>query len=231
MRKLSSLSIFYPCLNDGKTLPYLLTKTYWILPRIADRFEVIIIENGSTDETPHVLTMLKRQHPELRVFHFPKPLGYGGTLQEGFRHARGEWVFYTDGDGQYDPLEIVSLVKKVTAKVDVVNGYKKQRADRWYRGVMGSLYSRFLRTVFHPPIRDVDCDFRLIRRSLLEHIYLTSRSGAICLELILKLQKAGARFSEVGVSHYPRAYGTSEFFRLPHLLSSANDYWHFFENA
>lgn len=193
---------------------------------MARDFEVIIIENGSTDETPQILTMLAQHYPALRVFRFKKSLGYGGALQQGFTHATKEWVFYTDGDGQYDPLELSKLVEKST-NVDVVNGYKMHRIDGWYRTVLGNIYNFILQKIYHPPIRDIDCDFRLIRRSFLKSICLESRSGTICLELVLKLKKAGARFAEVGVSHYPRAFGRSEFFRLPRLVQTVIDYWHF----
>lgn len=226
MKKLSSLSIFFPCLNDGKILPYLLAKTYWIAPRIAKKFEVIIIENGSIDETPQILTMLESQYTNLHVIRFQKPLGYGRTLKQGFARATNEWVFYTDGDGQYDPLDLPKLVEKCD-DVDVVNGYKIHRIDRWYRTFLGNLYNSIVQKIYHPPVRDVDCDFRLIRRSFLKSISLESRSGTICLELVLKLKKADARFAEVGVSHYPRVFGRSEFFRLPHLMQTVIDYWHF----
>ncbi len=227
MKKLSSLSIFFPCLNDGKILPYLLAKTYWIAPQVTQEFEVIIIENGSTDETPQVLTMLESLYPGLRVIRLHKPLGYGGALQQGFAQATKEWIFYTDGDGQYDPLELRKLVEKINRKTDVVNGYKLNREDVWHRRFIGKMYNWVLQKRYHPPIRDVDCDFRLIRRSLIQKLTLESRSGTICLELILKLQEAGARFAEVEVSHFPRVFGISEFFRLPRLLETLKDYWQF----
>ncbi len=227
MKRLSTLSIFFPCLNDGKILPYLLAKTYWVAPKVARDFEVIIIENGSTDETPQVLTMLEHLYPRLRVIRFKKSLGYGGALNQGFTHATKDWVFYTDGDGQYDPLELVKLVEKCNERIDVVNGYKMKRGDRWYREIIGNTYNFLLQVVYHPPIRDVDCDFRLIRRSMVQKTSLESQSGTICLELVLKHKKAHARFAEVGVSHYPRAFGWSEFFRLPHIIQTLKDYWHF----
>lgn len=226
MKKLSSLSVFFPCLNDGKILPYLLAKTFWVLPRIAKTFEVIIVENGSENDTLEILTMLESQYPNLRIFRFSQSLGYGGVLRQGFGKSRYDWVFYTDGDGQYDPLELVKLVEKCD-DVDVVNGYKTHRTDRWHRALLGNAYNFILQKKFHPPVRDVDCDFRLIRRSFLKNISLKSRSGTICLELVLKLKKAGARFAQVGVSHYPRAFGRSEFFRLPRLWQTLIDYWNF----
>lgn len=224
MSRLSSLTIFFPCLNDGKTLPELIAKAYTVAPKVAREFEVIIIENGSTDETPQVLNTLTKQYPGLRVVRFKKLLGYGRALKEGFSRSTKDWVFYTDADGQYDPLELRKLADNVTDTTDVVNGYKLKRADAWHRGIAGSLYNWILQKRYHPPIRDVDCDFRLIRRSLIKKITLESRSGTICLELVLKLKQAGARFAEVGVSHFSRAFGSSEFFRWPQLLQMLRDY-------
>lgn len=227
MKKLDSLTIFFPCLNDGKTLPVLVAKAYRVAPTVAQRFDVLIVENGSTDDTPAVLTLLEKQYRGLRILRFSYPLGYGGTLRQGFAHSRGRWVFYTDGDGQYDPSELTTLVEKVRPGIDVVNGYKITRADPWLRRIAGGFYNWLLQHLYHPPIRDVDCDFRLIRRSVLKTIDLERRSGMICLELVLKLKQAGGRFAEVGVSHYPRAFGRSEFFRLGHLVRTLIDAWHY----
>lgn len=227
MHKLSSLTIFFPCLNDGKILPYLLTKTYAIAPMVARDFEVIIVENGSTNETLQILPLLEKQYPGLRVIRYNKPLGYGGALQKGFAHATKDWVFYTVGDGQYDPLELIRLVEKRTDSIDVVNGYKIKRADSWFRTTLGTVINNFLFKQYKPPIRDIGCDFRLIRRSLLKKFMLMSKNGTICLELIVKLKLSGARFAQVGVSHLPRAMGTSEHFRLSHIVKTLDEYRRF----
>ena len=205
----------------------LVAKAYRVGEKVSWDCEVIIIENGSSIDTLKILLQLEKKYPKLRVIRFLTPLGYGGALREGFARATRDWVFYTDGDGQYDPLELTKLVRICTDRVDVVNGYKTKRADRWYRAVMGNAYNWFLQKRYHPPIRDVDCDFRLIRRSLLSHIVLETSSALACLELVLKLQKAGARFAEVGVSHYPRVYGRSEFFRMRHMRDTIRDHWNF----
>lgn len=232
MEKLSSVSIFFPCLNDGHTMPGLVAKAYRVGEKVAQDVEVIIIENGSSIDTLRILSRLEKKYPSMRVIRFTNPLGYGGALREGFSHATKDWVFYTDGDGQYDPLELTKLVEHRTDRTDVVNGYKMKRKDRWYRVVMGNAYNWFLQKRYNPPIRDVDCDFRLIRRSLLSHIVLETSSALACLELVLKLHKVGARFAQVGVSHFPRVFGRSEFFRPSYLFRSLLDHvifawkWH-----
>ncbi len=140
--------------------------------------------------------------------------GYGAALRSGFANSQKQWIFYTDGDGQYDPREIVKLVGKISGNTDIVNGYKKKRSDNGIRNISGNLYNFLLHRLYKLPIVDIDCDFRLIRRSVLDRVDLKVSSGAICLELILKLQKAGARFTQVSVSHFPRQYGSSQFFKL-----------------
>lgn len=227
MQKLSSLTIFFPCLNDGKILPYLLTKTYAVAPKVAREFEVVIIENGSANETLQILPMLEKQCPKLSVIRFKKPLGYGGALKQGFSHATKDWVFYTVGDGQYDPLELMKLVQQCTPKIDVVNGYRMGRADHWYRAVIAKLINWFLQFRYRLPIRDISCDFRLIRRSCIKNFTLTSNSGTICLELILRLTQTGARFTQVDVSHLPRAFGTSEHFRWSNIIRTLKEYRRF----
>jgi glycosyltransferase involved in cell wall biosynthesis len=145
--------------------------------------------------------------------------GYGGALRSGFAAASKEWVFYTDGDAQYDPRELERLVEKVRPDVDIVQGYKIKRHDPLHRIIIGRVYHWAMKILFNLKIRDVDCDFRLIRKSALDKIQLTQDSGVICLELVRKLQASGARFEEVGVSHYFRTYGKSQFFNFKRIFA------------
>lgn len=220
---LKSLSVFFPCFNDGKILPYLIHRTYGVLPKIAKDYEVLVVNDGSTDSSGDVLEKLTHEYKNLRIIHHKKNFGYGAALITGFSNAKKEWVFYTDGDGQYEPEELLLLIKKIKPHIYVVNGYKLTRNDPLLRQLIGDLYNFFLHVIFPLPIRDVDCDFRLIRRSVLQKINLEFTSGAVCLELIVKLQEAGARFAQVGVHHYKRIYGESEFFTFEHIVKTLRD--------
>jgi glycosyltransferase involved in cell wall biosynthesis len=151
------------------------------------------------------------------VIHHERNLGYGAALISGFRGAKKDLVFYTDGDGQYDVTEMHNLFAQLQPGIDLVNGYKVNRADAWHRVVIGELYRRAMRRAFRLSIRDVDCDFRLFRRKIFDSITLEARSGVICVEMAKKFEKAGFRMVEVPVSHYPRLHGSSEFFRIRHL--------------
>lgn len=224
MKKLSNLSIFFPSLNDAQILPELIKKAIFVAKKVTNDFEVIVINDGSTDNTKEVLKALQKKYPFLKTVHHEKNRGYGGALISGFKNSKKDWVFYTDGDGQYDPEELLLLISKLDEKTDVVNGFKIKRSDEKRRKYLGSAYNNMLHKVYDIPISDIDCDFRLIKNSCLQKINLSSTSGFICLELILKLKKMGARFSEVGVNHYPRKYGKSQFFNFAKLFQTFCDH-------
>jgi len=139
-----------------------------------------------------------------------------------FAAATKDWIFYTDGDGQYDPTEVLALLDAVDASTtDVVQGWKISRGDPLHRRIIGRVYHHLVKTTFRLRVRDTDCDFRLIRRALLDQVPLRSTSGVICVEMMRGLQDAGARFVEVPVHHIDRPHGRSQFFRLPHLTRTA----------
>ena len=185
---------------------------------LTDDFEVLVVNDGSKDETSLILDRLASELRFLRVIHHENNLGYGAALISGFTNARKDFVFYTDGDGQYDVRELHNLLAHLEPNIDLVNGYKLNRADAWYRILIGELYRRAMKWVFRLSIRDVDCDFRLFRRHIFDTISLESRSGVICVEMAKKFEQAGFRMVEVPVSHYPRTHGSSEFFRVRHLV-------------
>lgn len=216
-----SISVFFPAYNDGKTIGGLVEKMLVLLPKLADDYEVIVINDGSADETGAVLESLRAAHPgHIRIVTHPQNRGYGGALRSGFAAASKDLVFYTDGDAQYDPLELADLLKWMGPNVGFVNGFKKTRHDPWHRVAIGWLYNHFARFLFGIQLRDIDCDFRLIRRSLLEDLSLHSTSGTICVELVKKLEMCPFLVEEVGVNHYPRMHGRSQFFRLQSLAST-----------
>jgi glycosyltransferase involved in cell wall biosynthesis len=217
-RRLASISAFFPAYNDGGTIASMVVSTLMTLRDCADDYEVIVVNDGSEDYTGDLLDELARLHaPRLRVIHHAGNRGYGAALRTGFEAARMEWIFYTDGDAQYDPRELRVLVAKCMARreaVDVVNGYKISRNDPVVRRVIGRVYHQVVKLLFGFQLRDVDCDFRLIRRSVFERVQLRSDSGAICLEMVKKMQDAGFRFAEAPVHHFHRAFGRSQFFNV-----------------
>jgi len=215
------LSVFFPAYNDAPSLPALIGKTFEVLNRHVRDFEVIVVNDGSADDTGAVLERLRESHgSRLRIITHPENRGYGGALRTGFAAATKDFVFYTDGDGQYDAGELPLLLDAVWPDVGLINGYKTRRQDPWHRIVIGAIYNQFARFLFGVKLRDIDCDFRLIRRSLVERANLRSSSGTICVELVKKLEASGMRVVEVPVSHYPRHHGRSQFFRVKSLATT-----------
>ncbi len=215
------MSAFFPAYNDAPSLPELIGRTFAVLEQHFDDFEVIVVNDGSHDQTGEVLAGLASQYgPRMRVITHPENRGYGGALRTGFESATKEYVFYTDGDGQYDVRELPKLWALVRPDVGLVNGYKLERNDPWHRIFIGKTYNQFARLLFGIRIRDIDCDFRLMRRDLVQRIRLTSTSGTICVELVKKIELTGCAVEEVGVHHYPRLHGRSQFFRLKSLATT-----------
>ncbi len=215
------VSVFFPAYNDAPSLPGLIAKAFSVLEANVEDFEVIVVNDGSHDNTGQVLSELAGQHgSRMRIITHEVNRGYGGALRSGFEAATKDFVFYTDGDGQYDVGELPKLLKRMRAGVSFVNGYKLERNDPWHRIWIGKTYNQFARLLFNVSLRDIDCDFRLIRRSLLEEIQLESTSGTICVELVRKLELCGMDVEEVGVHHYARLHGRSQFFRVKSLLST-----------
>ena len=162
------LSVFFPAFNDALSLPALLSRTFATLPHVADDYEVIVINDGSTDGTAAVLEQLQQQYaPHLRIITHSNNLGYGAALRSGFAAATKAFIFYTDGDGQYDPTELEKLAQAMSSGTCLVNGYQLKRQDPWHRIAIGALYNRFACWLFRIRLRDIDCDFRLIRRDAL----------------------------------------------------------------
>jgi glycosyltransferase involved in cell wall biosynthesis len=220
-----SISVFFPAYNDGGTIPSMVLTALMTLRELADDYEILVINDGSADYTAAVLDELAARYPELRVIHHAANTGYGGALRSGFAHATKELVFYTDGDAQYDPREIKLLYAAWNQDVDLVNGYKISRSDPLHRILIGRLYHWTVKLAFGLRLRDVDCDFRLMRRSIFDRVQLESDSGVICVELMKKVQDAGFRIVEVPVHHFHRAYGKSQFFNFRRIWRTGNQLW------
>jgi glycosyltransferase involved in cell wall biosynthesis len=218
-----SISAFFPCYNDARTIGDLVLEADRQLRCLTADYEIVVVNDGSRDNSGEVLRGLQARVPALRVVTHETNRGYGGALRSGFAHATKEVVFYTDGDGQYDVRELPVLLMLLTDDTHFVNGIKMTRQDPPLRIFAGNLHRFLMRWSFWLPVNDVDCDFRLIRRSILERIVLRSNSGSICVELVKHAQRAGAQFREVSVHHYARQWGESQFFTPGKILRTYVD--------
>lgn len=211
--KLDSLSIFFPFYNDEGTVLKQINDAYTYGNLVANKLEVIAIIGGkSKDATEDRIYEAKKIHPDLIIIDKKDNTEGYAVIKHGFKKASMEWVFYTDGDAQYHLDELPLLVKNhFETKADVINGYKLKRGDNFVRFILGDMYARLSRFIFELPVRDTDCDFRLIKNSYLKKIELVSTDSSILGELLKKLEFAEAKFSEIPVSHYQREYGSSNY--------------------
>jgi glycosyltransferase involved in cell wall biosynthesis len=217
------LTVFFPAYNDSGTIATMVVSAVLAAGRLTSDFEVIVINDGSRDGTPRIVDELARVYPQVRVIHHPVNRGYGGALRSGFAGATKEWIFYTDGDAQYDPSEMADLWVRRGPGVDMVNGYKISRSDPIHRIIIGRLYHHTVKLLFGLKVRDVDCDFRLMRRAIFDRVHLTKSSGVICLEMMKKITDAGFTIAEAPVHHYHRAYGKSQFFNFGRITRTGVD--------
>ena len=222
-QKAQRISAFFPCYNDEHTIGAIVLTADKTLANLTADYEIIVVNDGSTDGSHRVLEDLTQSVPVLTVITHANNRGYGGALQSGFAAATGDLVFYTDGDGQYDPSEMELLLDALTADVDVVNGYKKTRSDSIIRKILGAAYNYVATTMLRIPMRDLDCDFRLFRGHIARLLQFTTRGGIVCAQMMQQVHQSGCRIAEVPVTHLHRQYGKSQFFQLSNILSLAVD--------
>jgi glycosyltransferase involved in cell wall biosynthesis len=209
-----TISGFFPFLNDWGTIGSLVLGLDSSLQRIASDYEIIIVDDGSDTDAKNMLLALEQKFPKVRIITHEKNKGYGGALRSGIYGAKFDWIFYTDGDAQYDPREIELLTEEIDSGAGVINGYKIKRSDPFYRKITGKSYHYIVKMLFNLPIRDTDCDFRLMRRKIFDVVKLKENTGLICTEMIKKISDAGFKFKEVPVHHFWRTSGKSQFFNI-----------------
>jgi glycosyltransferase involved in cell wall biosynthesis len=211
-RRVPALSYFFPAHNEAENVEALVDEALIALPTLAERFEIICVDDGSTDGTGAIADRLVAEHPDIvRVVHHPVNRGYGGALRSGFGAATHDLVAFTDGDRQFRIADLGRLITRMDDAsdevVDVVAGYRLKRADAPLRLVYARLYRLALRLFFGLAVRDVDCACKLFRRAVLAGINVESEGAFLSAELLIKLRASGARIVQVGVPHHPRTAG------------------------
>ncbi len=218
-----SMTGFFPAYNDSGTIASMVVVADMTLRALTDDYEVIVVNDGSPDHCDTILADLQTRYPRLRVVTHEQNRGYGGALRSGFSNATKDLIFYTDGDAQYDPREWKILYEALADDVDMVNGYKIHRNDPINRKIIGRIYHHVVSIAFGLKLRDVDCDFRVIRRPVFDVVRLESNSGIICVELMKKIQDGGFKIAQVPVHHYHRAFGISQFFNFKRVFRTGID--------
>ncbi|MCL6638064.1 MAG: glycosyltransferase family 2 protein [Firmicutes bacterium] len=218
MRKYS-ITIFFPCFNEELNVERVALDALTVARRIADDFEIIIVNDGSRDRTGEIADRLARENPEIRVIHHERNKGYGAALQSGFKNATKELVFYTDGDGQFKIEEITKLLPLIE-KYDIVSGCRINRRDPFIRKVNAFLWGLLVNFLFKFKVSDVDSAFKLYRREIFDQITLESQGALIDTEILAKARAKGYTITEVGVSHYPRQAGEQTGAKLSVILKA-----------
>lgn len=211
------ISYFCPVYNEVEGLEPLVRAVDRELARVADRREIIVVDDGSTDGSAALADRLAGEMPSVRVVHNARNLGYGRTLREGFRQARYEIVVYSDADSQYDPADLHTLLP-LLAEADIVSGVRVDRKDPVTRRLQSRVYNALIRALFGLRLQDVNSAFKAYRRSALDGLSLRSESCFIDAEVLIRAARRGARIREVRVSHRPRAAGQSSFSGLGAIL-------------
>lgn len=201
-----SVSVFFPCYNEEANVENTTRAALKSFEKISDDFEVIIVDDGSKDRTGEIADRLAAEDPRVRAVHNRPNLGYGGALQRGFREASKTWVFYTDGDGQFDFEDIHKLLP-LMEQYHIISGYRVKRSDSLIRKFNGACWTLLMKVFLGLWVRDIDCAFKIYPRELFDEIEMRSMGALIDAEVLARAKRLGYTIGQVGVRHYPRTAG------------------------
>ena len=218
MQKLPRLSIFFPFWNEEDNIASVVERALVIAPTVAEKFEILIIDDGSSDKTPEIAEKLARKHENIRCIRHSVNRGYGAALKTGFENAKYDPVVFTDGDLQFNFSQVTKFIEQIDS-ADIVIGYREKRKDKFFRHILMALLKIWDFIFFRFHVRDIDCGFKMFRRSALEAIMpLRSEGAMITTEILAKAHAKKLRIKEVGVTHYPRKFGESSGGNIPVII-------------
>ncbi len=219
-----SLTITFPCYNEEANVERVTLAALKMGRRVAKDLEVVVVNDGSKDRTGEIADRLAAEHPEVRVVHNRPNKGYGGALASGFRAATKNWVFYTDGDGQFD-MEEIDRVLPLLRDYDIVSGYRMNRQDPFMRKFNAFCWGTLMRALFGLRLRDIDGAFKIYPRHLFDRIEMKSTGALIDTEVLARAQRLGYKIGQVGVTHYPRTAGEQTGANLKVILRAFKEAW------
>lgn len=219
MKKLKSLSVFFPVYNEEANLEILIEQAIRIIPTLASRYELLIINDGSTDDSLKVAEKLKYKYEQVKIFSHQENKGYGEVLKTGIKNSQYEWIFWTDSDLQFDLSELANFVKESSEHKAII-GYRKKRSEGLRRHINTSIFKLYIDILFRLQVKDIDCAFKLFEASILKELNLTSGSAFTSAEILYRLKKKGVKFKEIAVNHYPRLYGQATGAKLKVIIKA-----------
>lgn len=209
INKLSSLTLFFPFYNEEENIVKVVESAIDIANKVALKYEVLAIDDGSRDNTPKLADELAMKYPGVvKAIHNNPNKGYGGAVKAGYENAQNDWIFSSDGDGQFNLEELVNFIP-YTKENDAVIGYRIKRADPFFRLINAKLWALFIRVLFGLKVNDIDCAFKLINKKVIDSFDFKSDGATVTAELLVMTNRNGFKIQEVGVNHYPRQAGTA----------------------
>ena len=224
--QIDKLSVFFPCYNEEKNITTTVNKAVKVLENTAKEWEILLIDDGSKDNTPQILKKISQTNKNITVITHNPNRGYGAALKSGLYNSKYPWITFTDSDGQFDFSEIKKLIKKQKAtQADLVIGFYKGRKVAFYRILGSKLWQFAVFFLFGLRVKDIDCGFKLIRKKVIDEIpKLESERGPfISSELLIKAKKSGFKIIEIGVSHFSRTEGEATGTKLNVIIAGFKD--------
>lgn len=226
MEKLKELSVFFPAYNEEAHIEETVEKALKVLPKVAAKYEVLVVNDGSKDKTGEVVERLMKKYKELRLITHNPNGGYGEALKTGIYNSKYEWITFTDADGQFDFAEVVNFVdKQQETNADMVIGFYKKRQVSKTKIFTSKVWEYLIWIMFGLKVKDIDCGFKFFNKSVVANVpKLESKRGAfISSEFLIKAQKAGFKIIEIPITHYPRVSGVGTGRNLNVIINSFVD--------
>ena len=222
MSKIKSISLMFPLYNDKNTVELMIKKSSNILKKLKRKYEIIIIDDGCPQNSGKLAKKIAKNFSNIKIFFHKKNLGYAAALKTGLKKCKNDWIFMTDGDGEYDVNNLFRLLK-ASKKCDLVITYRLKKKYNIYRIIISWVYNSILRFLFNIKFRDINTASRLVSRKLIQHIKLESNSPFIVAELVIKAGLAGYKVGEIGIHAFPSTFRSGSIISLKNILLTIKD--------
>ena len=218
------MSVIFPAFNEEANLKRTVDEAVNVLPKVATSWEILIVDDGSRDATSAICGDLKARYPEVQVIRHEQNEGYGAALKSGILAAKYDLIFFSDSDGQFDLEELQQLIHWAD-DYDIVAGYRAKRKDPFHRRVNALGWNILVRLILGIKIRDIDCAFKVFRRTVFDQIQVRSVGAMVNTEILAQATQLGMRIHQIKVSHFPRRYGKPSGAAFPVIVKAFHELW------